>query len=196
MPAAAGESQRAGSPAPALALAAIVLAAALVLWTQARQIHLWTQDEEYFVQLSRLLVEHFPGAVWDLPVNAFDERGPQRLTILLLAWPLGIVNGATGFEIARALMCLAFASAAVPAYLLARGVRLTAGWALGAAALTIAVPWATLTGSFLSESVAYPAALWALWAAWRACVVPGWRSDVLALAVALAAGIADRKSVV
>lgn len=174
----------------ALGLALVVGLGALALWTQAVQVQQWTQDEEYFVQLARLLSENFPTALWDLPVNPFDERGLQRLTILLLAWPLSVVNGETGFEIARALMCLAFASAAIPAYLLLRGVRLGIGWALAGAALTVIVPWSSVTGSFLSESVAYPAALWALWAAWRACVVPGAGSDLLAIAVALAAGFA------
>jgi hypothetical protein len=175
---------------PALALGGLTLLLALLLWTQARQIHLWTQDEEYFVQLSRLLTEHFPGALWDLPVQSFDERGIQRLTIALLAVPLSEIRGALGLDIARALMSLAFASATIPAYLLARGVRLSTPWALAAAALTVIVPWSILTGSFLTESVAYPAALWAIWGAWRSCVVPGLRSDLVAVALVVAAGFA------
>jgi hypothetical protein len=174
----------------ALALAALILVVATALWTQAVDVLLWTQDEEYFVQLSRLLAENFPSAVVDLPVNPFDERGTQRLTILLLAWPLSVVTGELGIQIARFVQCLAFASAAIPAYLLARGVLLSRPWSLGVAAATIVVPWAVLTGSFLTEPVAYAAALWAVWAAWRACVVAGWRSDLLALGVVLAAGTA------
>ena len=81
---------RAGARRTALVLGALVVGYALLLWTQARQIHLWTQDEEYFVQLSRLLSEHFPSAVVDLPVQPFDDRGIQRFTILLLAQERGL----------------------------------------------------------------------------------------------------------
>jgi hypothetical protein len=175
---------------PALVLAGLVLVVAVLLWTQARRVGYWSNDEDYFVQLARLLAEHFPSAVWDMPVQPFDERGIQRLTVLLLAVPLSVINGVEGFELARVLMCLAWASAAVPAYLLGRGVGLAPWWALAGAALTIVAPWATLTATFLSESAAYPMWLWAIYGAWRACVVPGVRSDLLALALAFGAGFA------
>jgi hypothetical protein len=172
-----------------LVVGALMLLVAFGLWTQARQVNQWTQDEEYFVQLSRLLSENFPGGLWDLPVQPFDERGIQRVAILLLAGPLALVRGELGLDLARALMALAFVSAAIPAYLLARGVGLRAGWAIAAAALAIVVPWAVVTGSFLTEPVAYPAALWAIWGAWRCLVVPGLRSDLVAVALVVVAGL-------
>jgi hypothetical protein len=180
---------RTGSRSTPLALAGIVLVGALVLWTQARQIHLWAPDEEYFVQLSRLVAGGFPDAVVNLPIQPFDHRGIQRLTILVLALPLGVVNGELGVDLGRFLMCLAFTSAAIPAYLIASGSGLSRAWALLAATLTIVTPWAVLTGSFLSESVAYAVATWALWGAWRACLKPGLASDVLAVALAVFAGL-------
>jgi hypothetical protein len=175
---------------PVVALAGLTLLAALLLWTQARQIHLWTQDEELFVQLSRVIANGpFPDSVFSLR-EGLDQRGLQRATVLLLAVPLSDINGVLGFDIARALMCLAFASATIPAWLVLRGVGVTPGWSLFGAMLVVLVPWASVTGSFLTESVAYPAALWALYGAWRACAVPGWRSDLLALGLAALASLA------
>src|SRR5690606_15968267 len=130
------------------------------------------------------------------PVAAFDDRGVQRLHLIMLGVPLTAVNGEIGFAIARALICLAFASAAVPAYKIARGIRLGRGWALLAAALCIAVPWAALTMTFLSEPLAYAMALWAVYGAWRACVVPGLASDVFAVVLAAAATLARTNLVV
>src|SRR5581483_7498508 len=73
------------------------------------------------------------------------------------------------------------ASACIPAYLLAREVagRLLA---LGAALVTVLVPWMIMTGAVLTESVAYPAFLWAVLALQRTIAEPSRRRDVLAVA--------------
>jgi hypothetical protein len=176
---------------PGALLGALVAVVALVLYTQAVRVGGWSPDEEYFVDLSRVLADRFPESLWDVPeVEDYDDRGLQRLLPLVLAVPLGVLGGEAGVRLAHALLCLAFASAAVPGYLLARGVALGARWALAAALLVVLVPWAVLSTGFLTESLAYPLALWAFWAAWRACLVPGLRADLLALALVLAAAFA------
>lgn len=181
--------RRPSRPASVL-LTALVVVAAFLLWLSARRVGTWTPDEEYFVHTARAVAEGLPWSLVDLPMSASDDRGLQRLTFGLLAVPLGTLGGVAGFEIARALMCLAFAGAAVPAYLLARGIRLSHGWSLAAAALSVMVPWAVLTSTFLAESVAYPAALWAIYGAWRATVVRGVRADLVALGLVAVAGLA------
>src|SRR4051794_24327496 len=98
---------RSGRPATAFLVGGLVVAAALALYTQAVRDGGWSPDEEYFVQLARVLSDHFPGGVWDVgSVPAFNERGVQRLLVLLLAWPLGGVDGETGMRIAHALLGL------------------------------------------------------------------------------------------
>lgn len=176
---------------PGVLLACLVVVAAGLLYLRAARVHVYSPDEEFFVDLSRVLAEHFPGGIVDVPeVEHYSGRGIQRLLLLVLAGPLGVIGGPAGFALAHALLCLIFASAAIPAYLLARGVRLSAPWALAAAALVVAVPWAVLSLGWLTEPVAYPAAVWVLWGAWRACLYPGWRADLLAVALVLLAGLA------
>jgi hypothetical protein len=79
------------------------------------------------------------------------------------------------------------ASAAVPAYLLAREIVAYRPAAYLAAALTVAVPWMTMSTMVLTEVAAYPAFLWAVLAMQRAIAVPSISRDLLALAgIALA----------
>lgn len=176
---------------PGALLAVLVLLVAALLYTRAIRVHVYSPDEEYFVDLSRVLAEHFPSGLLDVPeVDDYADRGIQRLLVVVLAWPLGVLGGAAGFAFAHAVLCLAFASTAVPVYLLTRGVRVGAAWALAAATLVVAVPWATLSMGWLTEPLAYPAAAWACWGAWRACLRTGWRADLLALVLVGVAGLA------
>jgi hypothetical protein len=85
------------------------------------------------------------------------------------------------------LNALIMASTAIPAYLLTRELvdsRL-AGYLV--AALSVAIPWMTLSMSFMSEVAAYPAFVWAMLAMQRALAKPSDGRDVVALiAIALA----------
>jgi hypothetical protein len=77
-----------------------------------------------------------------------------------------------------------FASAAVPAYLLARRLA-AAPWLVAVA--TVAIPWSVISGFLMTENAAYPAFVWAVLAIQHAAVAPGDRAHGLALvAVALA----------
>ena len=76
--------------------------------------------------------------------------------------PLHAAAGALGaYDLARILNALAFALAAVPAYVLARRL-LSPGWSAAAAALTVAAASAVYTGFVMTEAMAYPAACLAL----------------------------------
>ena len=78
------------------------------------------------------------------------------------------------------------ATAAIPAYLLAREVVDRAA-ALAVAALSVVAVWMVLTGFLLTEVVAYPVFLWAVLAIQRTVRDGSWRRDLVALAaVALA----------
>ena len=83
-----------------------------------------------------------------------------------------------------------FASAAVPTWLLARELALSRLAALGSALFAVALPWSVIGGFVMTESAAYPAALWALLAIHRAVVLPSPRRDVVALGAILVATLA------
>ena len=83
-----------------------------------------------------------------------------------------------------------FASAAIPTWLLARELALSRLAALCSALFAVALPWSVIGGFVMTESAAYPAALWALLAIHRAVVQPSPRRDVVALGAILVATLA------
>jgi len=83
-----------------------------------------------------------------------------------------------------------FASAAIPTWLLARELALSRLAALASAFFAVALPWSVIGGFVMTESAAYPAALWALLAIQRAVVRPSPRRDLIALAAILVAALA------
>jgi hypothetical protein len=85
---------------------------------------------------------------------------------------------------------LLFASAAIPTWLLARELALTRLAALGSALFAVVLPWSVIGGFVMTESAAYPAALWALLAIHRTVVAPSPRHDVVALGAILVATLA------
>jgi hypothetical protein len=105
---------------------------------------------------------------------------------ILLAPFYGSLDPPSAFTAAHAVNAVLMASAAVPAYLLARRV-LAQPWALAAALLAVSVPWIVLSAFVMSESAAYPVFLWTVFACQRAVAEPSARRDLLAAAaVALA----------
>ncbi len=108
---------------------------------------------------------------------------------LLLAPLYGMLDPPDAFRAAHTLNGVVIATAAIPAYLLARQV-LARAWALAVAAVSIALPWIVLGGFLMSEVVAYPAFLWAVLAVQRSLAEPSVRSDALALAALVVAVLA------
>jgi hypothetical protein len=148
--------------------------------------HVFQDDEDQYVYLSRWLQLHFPESLWNFDVM---QRGLQRLEVWLLAVPAAIIDSPGSLVAGRFLNTLSFVSTAIPVYLLGRGMGLRSRWAALPATLSIVVPWAVVTTAFLTENIAYPACLWVVWAVWRAATEPGpWR-DALALVLLVVAGM-------
>src|SRR4051812_27749599 len=83
---------------------------------------------------------------------------------------------------AHVLNAYVMASAAVPAFFLARSVTARRGVSYAVALLSVCVPWMVFTSFLLTEVAAYPAFLWAMLALQHAVVSPRLRNDALALA--------------
>jgi hypothetical protein len=171
----------------ALLLGAFVLAATGYLLFWAAQTHVFQSDEELHVTLARWLPGVLPEGLWELDIH---QRGTQRLEVWLIAVCEGLLPTPQALVLARGLNALAFASIAVPVFLLARGVGLARGWATLPAALSVFVPWAVVTTALLTESLAYAAFGWIVWGVWRAAVRPSPGNDALALVLLGIGGLA------
>lgn len=101
----------------------------------------------------------------------------------ILSAPLfGTTNMADAYQASHYLYAFFFASAAIPAYLLVRELRADQLSALIVAALTVAVPWLSVSGTVMTEVVAYPAFIWAVLAMQRALAQPSFARDAVAIA--------------
>lgn len=169
-------------------LGAIVLAATVVYSHYALRVGTFQNDEELYMRLARYIAGHFPSAIW---APGIYTRGLQRLDPVVLAAPFSFMRGPGAFEVDHVIQCLLFASTAIPVYLLARRAGLERPLSHVAALLSIVVPWAVVSTSFLTESLAYPAFGWILYTSWRAVQEPTRRREVLAL-LALAVGVLSR----
>jgi hypothetical protein len=166
-------------------LAAVGTVAVAWFFYWAFNTHSFQNDEDQYVYLSRWLQNDFPASLWNFDMYA---RGLQRLEVWLLAIPSALFDAPWSLHGGRFLNTVAFVSTCVPVYLLGRGMGLRSQWAALPAAVSVLVPWAVVTTSFLTENVAYPACLWAVWGIWRAAVAPApWR-DLVALVLVVVAG--------
>lgn len=179
---------RSAGTVDALILGAIVLAATVVYSHYALRIGTFQDDEELYMRLARYIAGHFPSAIW---APGIYTRGLQRLDPVVLAAPFSFMRGPGAFEVDHVIQCLLFASTAIPVYLLARRAGLGRPLSHVAALLSIVVPWAVVSTSFLTESLAYPAFGWILYTSWRAVQEPTRKREVLAL-LALAVGVLSR----
>jgi hypothetical protein len=105
-----------------------------------------------------------------------------QLEPLLIAPAYALFATPTAFDVAHAINAVAFASTAIPVYLLARRVLESPAGSLLAAALSVAVPWLAMAGTVLTEPAAYPAFSWALFAMLNALEKRTWQTDLVALA--------------
>jgi hypothetical protein len=160
-----------------------------------------TQVKDWFVMTDELLYERlgisvaqsgspFP-RVHGTAIGNLNQLYPVLISPLFGS---GDVKGA--LAAAHVLNAFVMTSAAVPAYLIARRVLGSGPWALGAAALSVALPWIVLASFLLTEVVAYPASLWAAWAMARAVERKTLRADVLALVLIAVAVLARTQLIV
>jgi hypothetical protein len=95
-----------------------------------------------------------------------------------------VTSDETGaYHLIQLVNSIAMASAAIPAYLLARRA-LDHPWALAVSALTVSVPWMVYARFVLTEPLFYPVFLWFVVALARALERPTTKRQLAALAVA------------
>jgi hypothetical protein len=137
----------------AVALAAIVALAAVFRVSLGGAYHLPTVlgDELIYSGLAKGWALHGEPFLRGSP-----EIGYSTVYPLFLAPAFALAaDGAHALEAVKVLNAVAMASAAVPAYLLARRA-VTRGWALGVALLSVAVPWTAYSALTLTEPLFYP----------------------------------------
>lgn len=170
---------------PWLGLTAIVVGASALLALGTTKVQEWVvqTDEMLYVKLAR----HMGTTGSPLPTLHGEHVGFLGVVYPIVLAPFyGGLDNVSAFTAAHAVNAVLFASAAIPAYLLAR--RLVTPWyALVVALLTVSVPWAVNAAFVMSEPAAYPVFLWAVLACHVCVAEPSGRSDLLAaLALALA----------
>jgi hypothetical protein len=173
---------------PAIALAAFALALGAILMHYG--LHLWTHsyDEDTYRHAGIATARELPQSLWSMDLS---DRGLQRLETWVFAAALEPLGTPDGFRAVRVVNTVCFCSTAVPVWFWGRRLGLTPWWAAFTAALAISVPWATVTATFLTENVAYPAVTWGLYGIWSAAVRPSPRT-VLLVALGLAIAMLSR----
>ena len=114
----------------------------------------------------------------------------SQLYPLLIAPFYGLLTAPAAATGAHVLNGFLLASAAWPAYLLARSVTRSRAAATVAALLTAFTPWLVLSTTLLTENAAYPAFVWAVYLCHRAIADPSAKRDIAALAALLLAFLA------
>ena len=107
---------------------------------------------------------------------------------LVVGLPLAAADGDAGYTMLKAAQAVVMSLTAVPVYLWARELA-GRGWALVAAALTLAVPAMAYAGLVMTEVAFYPVTALAAWAMARALTEPTRRNQALlvgAIVLALA----------
>jgi hypothetical protein len=175
---------RARGPELALAAGALVVAVlAVVLAVDVRSVAL---DEMLHKQQAVRYLDGLPGSFVSDPY----ARATARLYPLVLTPVFAVLEGDGAVRTARALGALLFVSAALPAYLLARELRVPRAHAAAAGVLAVALPWAMLATVLYTEVLAYPLFVWVAWAVARALRAPSPGRDVVVLALLAAATLA------
>ncbi|MDA0164763.1 hypothetical protein OM076_31130 [Solirubrobacter ginsenosidimutans] len=167
-----------------IAVALAVVTAWLFYW--GLNTHVFQNDEDQYVYLSRWLWTDFPRSLWNFDVYG---RGLQRLEVWMLALPAVLTDSPWSLALGRLLNAAAFVSTAIPVYLIGRILGLRPRWAALPALLSAVVPWAVVTTALLTENLAYPAFVWVLYTTVRTTLRPSPGNDVLALVAILVAGL-------
>jgi hypothetical protein len=166
---------------PLAALATIVAAAALLALVFAVRATHWAvmTDELQTAKLATSIaatlspVPHIHGVYFP----ALSQLYP-----LLMAPFFGTLRPPAAATAVHALNGFLLASAAIPAYLLARSVTGSRPAAIVAAAMTAFTPWLVLSATLLTENAAYPAFVWAVFLCYRAMAAPSFANDLAACA--------------
>jgi Dolichyl-phosphate-mannose-protein mannosyltransferase len=136
-------------------------------------------DEFVYSELGRSIADSGRFAVRGEPFSPWSF-GPLYPLVIAPVYAFADSNP-HAYALVKALNCVLFSSAAVPAYLLGRRL-LDRGGALVAAGLAVLVPSAVYTSMVMTESLSYPAFLTAMLAIVAALERPTMRRQLLALA--------------
>ncbi|HEY8644988.1 MAG TPA: hypothetical protein VIL77_03820 [Gaiellaceae bacterium] len=174
------------------------LVPSIVLWLMFGGALAWIASRvaDWFVMTDELLYERLALSIGRLHspvprVHGAVVANLNQLYPLVLAPVFATGTVADGLHRAHVLNAFVITSAAIPAYLLALRVTHNVWVSTLAATLTIVVPWMVLASFLLTETVAYPAFLWALLACHVAITAPSRRHDALA-ALALVVAVTAR----
>jgi hypothetical protein len=167
-----------------LALATLVLASIVVRFATVleRATPRYLPDEYLYAELARSL-----GRGDGLTVLGAPAQLPSLLQPLLTAPLWRIADAQTAFHATQLLHAAAMSAAALPVYLLAKQLRLSTGWALACAAVSLASPALLYAGYVTADAVGYLLALTAVAVGVRTLARPTAGAQALfLLAVALA----------
>ncbi|HST13950.1 MAG TPA: glycosyltransferase family 39 protein [Gaiellaceae bacterium] len=175
------------SVAASASLAALVAVSTLVHWLTGRRVAgLWIMPDEAIYGVRALgLWQH-----GSLPLFGSSGAGYSALYPVFAGGPLSIGSQATGYAILKVVQALVMSLAAWPVYAYTRRL-VPEGYALLAAALTLACPLVLFSGFVMTEVLYYPLAAAALLASARAIATARLRDQAIAL-VLIAAAVATR----
>jgi hypothetical protein len=169
---------------PGLVLAGLVAVSTIVRFAAARAIHTpWiTPDEVIYGELGESLWSSGRFEVLGEHMGFFGLVFPA-----LVGPPLLVGDLERGYHWLKLVQAVTMSLAAVPVYYWARSLA-RPGWALAAAALTVAIPGLAYSGLVMTEVAFYPVLVLAAWAVARALERPTLaRQGLVVAACALAA---------
>ncbi len=170
-----------------LLVGALIALVTAIYAIYALRVGSFQNDEELYLEIARYVAGHFPSALWQ---SGLYPRGTQRLDQIILALPFALLRRGPGaYELGHVIQCLLFASTALPVLLIARRVGLPRAASLFAATLSIVIPWAVVSTSFLTESLAYPVYAWTIYATWSTIREPSIGRDLLAILALVVAAL-------
>jgi hypothetical protein len=152
---------------------------------------------DWYVMTDELLYERLAISIAHLhsplpQIHGESIANVNQLYPLLLAPLFNDTLVPSALAHAHVLNAFVMSSAAIPAFLLARRVTQSIRLSYFVAVLSVCIPWIALSSFLMTETVAYPAFLWAALALQHAAVTPRLGNDillVLALAVAVFARV-------
>jgi hypothetical protein len=170
-------------PAWAVLAGLVAVSTALRFWAGTGIAGLWIMpDEAIYGSIGENLWRHGRLSIFGGGTALYSLVYPA-----LAGLPLVAFGTDHGYTVLKALQALVMSLTAVPVYLWGRRLMST-GWALAAAALTLAIPGLLYSGLIMTEVAFLPISVLAAWAMARALEEPSLgRQVVLVLAIAVAA---------
>jgi hypothetical protein len=169
----------------------VLISAALRAWAGSRITTPWiSPDEPAYALLGRSLYETGRLRILTGPTGFLSATVPA-----LFGLPLSLANLEVGYSVAKVVDAFVMSLAAVPVYLWARSL-VSRGWALVAAALTLALPGLAYSGLLMTEVLFYPILVCAAWSLAAAIESPTLRRQLLFAALLAVAVLTRTQAVV